>query len=84
MLRSLAAEDFIGTSGTARAINNVLRENGWSETGITRDGLDKLVKEIIKAGKLKKLKINGLSEERQAGIRRRRRGDDGDIQCPRN
>jgi len=64
-LRSLAAEDFIGTSGTARAINNVLRENGWSETGITRAGLDKLVKKIIKAGKLEKLKINGLSEERR-------------------
>ena len=65
VLRSLAAEDFIGTSGTARAINNVLRENGWSETGITREGLDKLVKKIIKAGKLGKLKINGLSEERR-------------------
>jgi exopolyphosphatase/guanosine-5'-triphosphate,3'-diphosphate pyrophosphatase len=65
VLRSLAAGDFIGTSGTARAINNVLRENGWSETGITREGLDKLVKKIIKAGKLGKLKINGLSEERR-------------------
>jgi exopolyphosphatase/guanosine-5'-triphosphate,3'-diphosphate pyrophosphatase len=65
VLRSLAAEDFIGTSGTARAINNVLRENGWSEAGITREGLDKLVKKIIKAGKLGKLKINGLSEERR-------------------
>lgn len=65
VLQSLGAEDFIGTSGTARAINNVLRENGWSETGITREGLDKLVKKIIKAGKLEKLKINGLSEERR-------------------
>ena len=65
VLQSLGAEDFIGTSGTARAINNVLRENGWSETGITREGLDKLVKKIIKAGKLEKLKISGLSEERR-------------------
>ena len=31
-LKSLAARDVIGTSGTARAIENVLRENGWSET----------------------------------------------------
>jgi exopolyphosphatase/guanosine-5'-triphosphate,3'-diphosphate pyrophosphatase len=65
VLQSLGAEDFIGTSGTARAINNVLRENGWSETGITREGLDTLVKKIIKAGKLEKLKISGLSEERR-------------------
>ncbi len=64
-LKSLAAKDVIGTSGTARAIENVLRENGWSETGISRDGLDKLVNKIIKAGKLGKLKINGLSEERR-------------------
>jgi exopolyphosphatase/guanosine-5'-triphosphate,3'-diphosphate pyrophosphatase len=65
VLQSLGAEDFIGTSGTARAINNVLRENGWSETGITREGLDTLVKKIIKTGQLDKLKISGLSEERR-------------------
>jgi exopolyphosphatase/guanosine-5'-triphosphate,3'-diphosphate pyrophosphatase len=64
-LKSLDANDVIGTSGTARAIENVLRENGWSETGISRDGLDKLVNKIIKAGKLEELKINGLSEERR-------------------
>lgn len=64
-LRSFTAEDFIGTSGTARAIDNVLRENGWSETGITLEGLDKLVKKIIKAGSVDKLKISGLSEERR-------------------
>jgi exopolyphosphatase/guanosine-5'-triphosphate,3'-diphosphate pyrophosphatase len=64
-LRSLSAADFIGTSGTARAIDNVLRENGWSETGITLAGLDKLVKKIIKAGSVDKLKISGLSEQRR-------------------
>lgn len=64
-LRSFAAEDFIGTSGTARAIDNVLRENGWSDTGITLDGLERLVKKIIKAGNLDKLKLSGLSEERR-------------------
>jgi exopolyphosphatase/guanosine-5'-triphosphate,3'-diphosphate pyrophosphatase len=64
-LKSLSAQDVIGTSGTARAINNVLRENNWSETGITRAGLERLVDAIIKAGKVKKLKISGLSEERR-------------------
>ncbi|MCP4874206.1 MAG: exopolyphosphatase [Gammaproteobacteria bacterium] len=63
--KSLAAEDMIGTSGTARAIANVLGENDWSETGITRDGLDTLVKKILKAGSLAKLKLNGLSVERR-------------------
>jgi exopolyphosphatase/guanosine-5'-triphosphate,3'-diphosphate pyrophosphatase len=64
-LKSLQAEDIIGTSGTARAIANVLRENNWSETGITRKGLEKLVKRIIKSGKVGKLKIKGLSNERR-------------------
>ena len=64
-LKALRAEDVIGTSGTARAINNVLRENGWSETGITRSGLEKLVKHIVKAGKVSKLKLSGLSVERR-------------------
>ncbi len=65
MVDLLAPKDFIGTSGTARAIENVLRENGWSETGITRKGLEKLVKKIIKKGKARRLKFAGLSEERR-------------------
>ena len=64
-LKTLRAEDVIGTSGTARSINNVLRENNWSETGITRAGLDKLLEHIIKAGKVSNLKLNGLNEQRR-------------------
>ena len=64
-LRELSAKDVIGTSGTARAINSVLQENGWSETGITPGGLKKLVKKIVKSGHVDNLKINGLSDERR-------------------
>jgi len=64
-LRALDAKDIIGTSGTARAIDNVIRENGWSETGITRKGLKKLVTKIVKAGHSDNIKINGLSDERR-------------------
>ncbi len=64
-IRSLAAVDVIGTSGTARAIAGVLRENGWSETGITRKGLEKLLKIIVKTGRSDRLKLAGLSEERR-------------------
>jgi exopolyphosphatase/guanosine-5'-triphosphate,3'-diphosphate pyrophosphatase len=64
-LRGLAAEDVIGTSGTARAINSVLQENGWSETGITARGLKKLVKAIVRAGRVDNLDLEGLSEERR-------------------
>ena len=64
-LRGLEPEDVIGTSGTARAINNVLEQNGWSETGITRKGLKKLVKAIVGAGHVDNLDIAGLSDERR-------------------
>ena len=64
-IKALQAKDIIGTSGTARAISNVIRENGWSETGITRKGLKKLVKSIVKAGHSDNLSISGLSEERR-------------------
>ncbi len=65
LIKTFAVQDVIGTSGTARAIDNVLRENGWSETGITRQGLEKLVRKIVKTGKASKLKLAGLSEERR-------------------
>ena len=64
-LKDLSAKDIIGTSGTARAINNVIMENGWSDTGITRKGLEKLVKKIVKVGHSDNLKISGLTEERR-------------------
>ncbi len=64
-LKSLAPSDIIGTSGTARAIANVLRENGWSETGITGKGLQKLTRKIVAAGNLDSLDIAGLSTERR-------------------
>ena len=64
-LKELSARDIIGTSGTARAINNVIMENGWSETGITRKGLKKLVRKIVKSGHSDNLKISGLTEERR-------------------
>ncbi len=64
-LKSLAASDVIGTSGTARAIANVLHENGWSDTGITRKGLKKLARRIVEAGNVEALDIAGLSNERR-------------------
>ena len=64
-LKSLAAVDVIGTSGTARAIARVAMENGWSETGITRKSLHKLVEHIIDSGQIDKIDLAGLSPERQ-------------------
>ncbi len=64
-LRSLGPKDPIGTSGTARAIDRVLGLNGWAETGITRKGLKKLSKQIVKSGHVDRLQIDGLGPDRK-------------------
>ena len=64
-LKSLAAVDVIGTSGTARAIARVVMENGWSDTGITRESLQMLVNKLVEAGHSDQIKIDGLGPDRQ-------------------
>ncbi len=58
-------QDAIGTSGTARSIERVLRENEYSEGGITADGLESLVDRLIEIGHVDDLKMAGLGERRQ-------------------
>ena len=59
----------IGSSGTARALGEIMRLNdlGGSEDGaITRDGLTRLRQIMIKAGNSGKLELQGLSADRAA------------------
>lgn len=58
----------IGSSGTIRAIGNIVEANRWSESGITRTSLDQLRNAILAAGSIDKLRLLGLSEERQSVI----------------
>jgi exopolyphosphatase/guanosine-5'-triphosphate,3'-diphosphate pyrophosphatase len=55
----------IGTSGTARAIERVIRESGWSEGGITRAGMEQLVEEIVEKKFVDELKLQGLGDRRR-------------------
>ncbi|MCU7802977.1 MAG: exopolyphosphatase [Candidatus Thiodiazotropha sp. (ex Lucinoma borealis)] len=55
----------IGSSGTIKSIGNVVIEQGWSETGITRESLDSLKQYLIDAGSIDKVSLKGLSEERK-------------------
>src|ERR1044071_2208792 len=43
-------DEAVGSSGTARSIENILRENELAAEGITREGLDKLKNMLIKTG----------------------------------
>lgn len=54
----------IGSSGTARALADILEANGWSPGGITGDGLEKLRSALIKAGDTGRLDLAGLREDR--------------------
>lgn len=54
----------VGSSGTARALGEVLLAQGWSDGNITRSGLDKLRAQLIRARELKRLDLPGVSAER--------------------
>ncbi|HSX61191.1 MAG TPA: exopolyphosphatase [Tahibacter sp.] len=58
----------IGSSGTIRAIGNIVQANGWSDSGITNTSLERLREALLTAGSIDKLRLLGLSEERQSVI----------------
>ncbi len=60
-------KEAVGSSGSARAIADVLELNGLNpngETGITRLGLDKLCSLLIKAGSAEALDLPGIKGDR--------------------
>jgi exopolyphosphatase / guanosine-5'-triphosphate,3'-diphosphate pyrophosphatase len=62
--RSAGWQEAVASSGTARSIETILRENGLAEEGITRDGLEKLRAMLIKAEKADPDRIAGLRPNR--------------------
>ena len=64
--RAQGWQEAVGSSGTARAIETVLVESGYAESGITRDGLDRLRSQLIKHERADPDRIAGLGENRVA------------------
>lgn len=62
--RETGWDEAIGSSGTAKAIVDLLELNGFSDHGITRQGLDKLRLEMFRAGDASRLKLQGLRADR--------------------
>lgn len=54
----------IGSSGSAKALVDVLEQNGWSDGGISREGLETFRNALIKAGSIYRLDIPGLRGDR--------------------
>ncbi len=57
-------DEAIGASGSLRAIQKVLEASGWSNNGITQDGLDKLLERIRSVKHINELNLPELDPER--------------------
>ncbi|MEY4592692.1 MAG: hypothetical protein RIR18_1587 [Pseudomonadota bacterium] len=57
----------VGTSGTAKALAELLAENGMNpnkQSGISRQGLEALKLALLEAGNIQNLRLNGLRADR--------------------
>jgi exopolyphosphatase / guanosine-5'-triphosphate,3'-diphosphate pyrophosphatase len=63
-LRRKGWTEAIGSSGTARALADILEENGFSDHGITAAGLDELKAAMIRATRTSDLRLAGLKQDR--------------------
>jgi len=57
-------KEAVGSSGTARALGDILEANGWSQGGIGADGLERLRSALLKAAELDRLDLPGLRPDR--------------------
>jgi len=58
----------VGSSGSARALREILEQNGWSACGITAEGLDRLRAQLVRAGHVDALDLPGLTRDRRPVI----------------
>ena len=54
----------VGSSGSAKALLEILEQNGLAEGAITLEGLERLRTILLKAGSLDRLQISGLKADR--------------------
>lgn len=55
----------IGASGTVRGVWHVMREQGWAEEEITREGLEKTIALVISRAKVDRIDFPALREDRR-------------------
>ncbi len=58
-------DEAIGASGSLKAIRNVLHAAGWSNNGITWDGLEKLIDTVFAYAHIDDVPLPELSDERR-------------------
>jgi exopolyphosphatase / guanosine-5'-triphosphate,3'-diphosphate pyrophosphatase len=57
-------EQAVGSSGTARALAEILQLAGYTDGSITPDGLDRLRSHLVKAGDMSRVDLRGLRADR--------------------
>jgi exopolyphosphatase/guanosine-5'-triphosphate,3'-diphosphate pyrophosphatase len=62
--RTVGWEQAVGSSGTAKAICDIVELAGYSDGGITREGLEMLTAKLLKAGDIALLDLPGLRPDR--------------------
>ncbi|MBA4743286.1 MAG: exopolyphosphatase [Azoarcus sp.] len=62
--RDAGWEVAVGSSGSAKALIDVLEQNGWAEGAITVEGLERMRTALLRAGRLDRVKLAGLKDDR--------------------
>ena len=57
-----------GSSGSAKVLAEILELNGYSQAGITRSGLEHLRSDLLKAGDVQLLTLQGLRSDRAPSL----------------
>jgi exopolyphosphatase/guanosine-5'-triphosphate,3'-diphosphate pyrophosphatase len=61
-------QEALGSSGTVSAVSQLLQANGQTDGSITPDGLRWLIEQCLRAGRVDRLALAGLKEDRRAVI----------------
>jgi exopolyphosphatase/guanosine-5'-triphosphate,3'-diphosphate pyrophosphatase len=62
--RELGWDEAVGSSGTIRAVREVVTAAGWTKTGITLPAIENLRDTLIKSEHVERIKLKGLDDER--------------------
>jgi exopolyphosphatase/guanosine-5'-triphosphate,3'-diphosphate pyrophosphatase len=62
--RAAGWDEAVGSSGTARSLANILRDNGFATEGLTREGLERLRSLLVKHERADPERIAGLRPNR--------------------
>jgi exopolyphosphatase/guanosine-5'-triphosphate,3'-diphosphate pyrophosphatase len=62
--RATGWDEAVGSSGTAKAIRDILELNGYADGGITRTGLERLRNRLIQAGEAPGTGLEGMRPDR--------------------